>query len=67
MLRAKNALAKHVGKPVLMPVLRECRPLYKVTGKIALPTESGKCRMLEVARDGLEPPTPAFSGLRSTN
>lgn len=23
--------------------------------------------MLMVARDGIEPPTPAFSGLRSTN
>ena len=26
-----------------------------------------KCRMQVVARDGIEPPTPAFSGLRSTD
>jgi predicted DNA repair protein MutK len=27
----------------------------------------GKCLKNVVARDGIEPPTPAFSGLRSTN
>jgi hypothetical protein len=28
--------------------------------------KSRKCFELMVARDGVEPPTPAFSGLRST-
>ena len=65
--RAKAALAKHIGKLVLTPVLRYGRPIYKVTGSITISEGSGKCRMLVVARDGLEPPTPAFSGLRSTN
>ena len=30
--------------------------------------EKQVCKLLKlVARDGIEPPTPAFSGLRSTN
>ena len=31
------------------------------------PADTGKCRMQLVARDGTEPPPPAFSGLRSPN
>jgi site-specific DNA recombinase len=65
--RAKEAIAKHVGKLVLTPAVREGRPIYVVTGKMSVETDSSKCRMQLVARDGLEPPTPAFSGLRSTN
>ena len=60
--RAKEALAKHVGKLVLTPITRDDRPVYKVTGSVTLPA-SEKCRMQVVARDGIEPPTPAFSGL----
>jgi hypothetical protein len=31
-------------------------------------SEKQVCKLLKmVARDGIEPPTPAFSGLRSTN
>jgi site-specific DNA recombinase len=58
--RAKAALAKHVGKLVLTPALRDGRPIYKVTGNVAVETETEKCRMQLVARDGIEPPTPAF-------
>jgi hypothetical protein len=69
MVRAKTALAKHIGRLVLTPVMREERPVYKVTGSITVPQDGGleKCRKQLVARDGIEPPTPAFSGLRSTS
>ncbi len=62
--RAKEAIAKHLGKLVLTPSVREGRPVYKVTGSFTVPDDE-KCRMQLVARDGIEPPTPAFSGLRS--
>ena len=64
---AKEALAKHIGKLVLTPVQRDGRPVYKVSGNVSVQPDSEKCRMLVVARDGIEPPTPAFSGLRSTS
>ena len=64
--RAKEALAKHVGKLVLTPGIREGRPVYKVTGNVILP-ESEKCRMQVVARDGIEPPTHGFSVRCSTS
>ena len=42
-----------------------------VSHNVAIHTNIGKCLKQEgievVARDGIEPPTPAFSGLRSTN
>jgi site-specific DNA recombinase len=66
MVRAKAALTKHVGKLVLTPALRDGRPVYKVTGNVTVAGESEKCRKQLVARDGIEPPTPAFSGLDST-
>ena len=64
MVTAKTALAKHVGKLVLTPALRDGRPLYTVTGRITIPPdgEAGKCRKQLVDRDRIEPPTPAFSG-----
>jgi hypothetical protein len=64
--RAKQAIAKHVGKLVLTPATRDGRPVYKVTGSITVPADGGgeECRMQLVARDGIEPPTAAFSGLR---
>jgi len=63
--RAKAALAKHIGKLVLTPVLRDGRPVYKVSGSVSVQPEAEECRMQWVARDGIEPPTPAFSGPRS--
>ena len=65
-LRAKEAIIKHVGKLTLTPVVRDGRPVYSVTGNVTIP-DSETCRMQLVARDGIEPPTPAFSGLRSTD
>ena len=42
-----------------------------VSHNVAIYTSARKClkqgRLGVVARDGIEPPTPAFSGLRSTN
>jgi hypothetical protein len=69
MARAKTALSKHIGKLVLTPAIRDGRQVYKVTGNITVPPDGGaeKCRKQLVARDGIEPPTPAFSGLRSTS
>ena len=67
LVRAKTALTKHVGKLVLTPALRDGRPIYKVSGNVTLSGDSEKCRKQLVARDGIEPPTPAFSGLRSTS
>ena len=61
--RAKKAIAGHIGKLTLTPVIRDGRPVYKVTGTVTVQDE--KCRMQLVARDGIEPPTPAFSELRS--
>jgi site-specific DNA recombinase len=63
--RAREALAKHIGKLVLTPVTRDGRPVYRVSGSASFQTDMEKCRMQLVARDGIEPPTPAFSGLRS--
>ena len=67
--RAKEALVKHIGKLVLTPVERDGRQVYRVSGSVSVqpPADTGKCRMQLVARDGIEPPTPAFSGLRSTD
>jgi len=63
---AKAALERHVGKLVLTPLVRDGRPMYIVTGNFNVPEGNfEKCRMQVVARDGIEPPTPAFSGLRS--
>jgi hypothetical protein len=65
MTRAKTALAKHIGKLGLTPARRGGRPVYKVTGSVTIPPdgEPEKCRKQLVARDGIEPPTPAFSEL----
>ena len=65
--RAREALAKHLGKLVLTPAMRDGRPLYTVEGSVSVLGGTERCRMQLVARDGIEPPTPAFSGLRSTN
>jgi hypothetical protein len=51
---------------VLTPKQRDGEWVYEVTGDWELLPEK-KCVILMVARDGIEPPTPAFSGLRSTS
>lgn len=58
--KAKEALAKHVGKLVLTPETRDGCPVYKVTGNLTFP-EPEKCRMLKVARDGIGIWPPADS------
>ena len=63
--RAKVEMAKHLPAIVLTPAQRETGPVFEVSGSWKLVPEEDA--MLVVARDGIEPPTPAFSGLRSTN
>jgi site-specific DNA recombinase len=63
--RARLALSAHMPVIVLTPVERETGPIFEVSGSWKLLPEEDAMQM--VARDGIEPPTPAFSGLRSTN
>ena len=65
-LVARAALQKHIPQLVLTPVEHEGKPVYRVSGEMDISGDA-KCVMEVVARDGLEPPTPAFSGPRSTN
>jgi chromosome segregation ATPase len=62
--RAKTALSRHIGQLVLKPKQTPSGPLYEVSGGLSLLAQDV---MPVVARDGIEPPTPAFSGLRSTS
>ncbi len=64
---ARQALAKHIKrKLVLTPKETLDGPVLEVSGDMDL--FGGDERVMQlVARDGIEPPTPAFSGLRSTN
>ena len=64
--KAKVKLAQHIKELVLTPKQRDGGWVYEVTGDWELLPEK-KCVILMVARDGIEPPTPAFSGLRSTS
>jgi hypothetical protein len=65
--KAKLKLAQHVGELVLTPRETEAGGrVYEVTGTWRLMPEK-ECVISMVARDGIEPPTPAFSGLRSTS
>ena len=62
--RAKEALAKHIGKLVLTPVERDGRQVYKVSGGVSVPlpaADTGKCRMQLVARDGYPQHSTLFS------
>jgi site-specific DNA recombinase len=61
--RAKAALARHLPSIVLTPSERDGRPVFEASG--AWEIAPGNDAMLMVARDGIEPPTPAFSGLLS--
>jgi site-specific DNA recombinase len=60
-LAARSAMQKHIEQLVLTPVTRDGRMIYRVSGEVDLAGSDG-CVMQVVARDGLEPPTPAFSG-----
>ena len=63
---ARRALANHVQKLVLTPKETPQGPALEVSGDVDLFGGDNRV-VLMVARDGIEPPTPAFSGLRSTN
>jgi site-specific DNA recombinase len=63
---ARRALAHHVQKLVLTPKETPDGQVLAVSGDVDLFGGDDRV-MLMVARDGIEPPTPAFSGLRSTN
>jgi hypothetical protein len=63
--RSKAAFARHIGQLVLKPKQTPTGPIYEVSGGLDL--LAGEDVMPVVARDGIEPPTPAFSGLRSTS
>ena len=63
--RSKAALAAHLGPLTLTPIQTPSGAVYEVSGGINVRTDTDV--MLVVARDGIEPPTPAFSGLRSTD
>ena len=64
--QTKKSLRSHLDQLILTPVIEGGRKGYSVSGEWALlPRDHRVCVM--VARDGVEPPTPAFSGLRSTN
>ena len=62
--RSKAALSRHIGQLILTPKQTPTGPIYEVSGRLDLLAQDV---MPLVARDGIEPPTPAFSGLRSTN
>ncbi len=62
--KARTALMSHVKPLVLTPQESPDGPLYAVSGNIDLPVSTGSVMQM-VARDGIEPPTPAFSGLES--
>ena len=63
---ARAALQKHVPRLVLTPTHHAGKDVFDVSGGVEL-SNGGEGVMQVVARDGLEPPTPAFSGPRSTN
>src|SRR6185437_5774953 len=58
--KSKLALARHIGQLVLRPKQTPTGPVYEVSGGVNLLAQDV---MPVVARDGIEPPTPAFSGL----
>ena len=59
--KTKVKLAQHVKELVLTPGKRDGEEVYEVSGEWELLPEK-TCVILLVARDGIEPPTPAFSG-----
>jgi len=59
--RAKAEMAKHLPAVVLTPARDETGPVFDVSGSWQLLSECDAMQV--VARDGIEPPTPAFSEL----
>src|SRR5262249_438314 len=57
--RARAALMKHLKELILMPKDTPTGPVFEVSGGVEMANDV----MPVVARDGIEPPTPAFSGL----
>ena len=64
--RTKGKLNQHVQRLVLTPTDTSEGRAYAVKGDWRLLPEND-CVITLVARDGIEPPTPASSGLRSTS
>jgi hypothetical protein len=63
--KARSALSKHLGRLVLTPTLKNGKKIFRVTGAVNLQPGNGVMQL--VARDGIEPPTPAFfRAVRST-
>jgi hypothetical protein len=62
----KPVLARHLDRLTLKPLQTSHGAVYEVSGVMSL-TPEGSDVMQMVARDGVEPPTPAFSGLRTTS
>jgi hypothetical protein len=56
---AKLAIMKNIRRLVLTPRELPSGPVYEVSGSLELIPQDV---MPVVARDGIEPPTPAFSG-----
>ncbi|MEO5925706.1 MAG: recombinase family protein [Bryobacteraceae bacterium] len=61
--RARTTFAKHLPLIVLTPSNRDGGPVFEVSGSWKLVPEGDALQV--VARDGIEPPTPAFSGPRT--
>ena len=61
----KAALMKHLGQLTLTPRDTEAGKVFDVSGGLDLLSGRNDV-MAVVARDGIEPPTPAFSGLDSS-
>jgi site-specific DNA recombinase len=59
-VKSKTALARHIGQLKLTPKETEKGPVYELDGALDLLNENDVMPL--VARDGIEPPTPAFSG-----
>ena len=64
---ARAALRKHVGRLTLTPTVKEGRRVFEVSGNFSPTGDQPDGAMRLVARDGIEPPTPAFSGLLTDN
>ena len=65
-ITAREVLSRHIQRLVLTPKGTPEGPVFGVSGDVDL-FGYEKDVVLMVARDGIEPPTPAFSGLRSTS
>ncbi len=64
---ARVALRKHEGKLTLTPTVRDGGRVFEVSGNFGPTGDQPDGAMRLVARDRIELPTPAFSGLRSTD